>query len=134
MADGDHNADLRRLIRTIPDYPKPGIRFRDITTLLKDGAGFRQAIDELLQACACDFHGRPGYEALTYAPAPLLREALAAARGVDAAAIARVQAEPAKIAQAVHAARVHAVKLALARDGSVQQIEDQTGEGGEDQG
>ena len=43
---------IRSLIRTIPDYPKPGIRFRDITTLLKDGAGFRQAIDELLQACA----------------------------------------------------------------------------------
>jgi tRNA nucleotidyltransferase (CCA-adding enzyme) len=93
-----------------------------------------ERFEELLQACACDFHGRPGFEALTYSPAPLLREALAAARGVDAAAIARVQAEPAKIAQAVHAARVHAVKLALARDGSVQQVEDEAGEGGEDQG
>ena len=93
-----------------------------------------ERFEELLQACACDFHGRPGFEALAYSPAPLLREALAAARGVDAAAIARVQAEPAKFAQAVHAARVHAVKLALVRDGSVQQVEDQTGEGGEDQG
>ena len=93
-----------------------------------------ERFEELLQACACDFHGRPGFEAVTYSPAPLLREALAAARGVDAAAIARVQVEPAKIAQAVHAARVHAVKLALAHDGSVQQIEDQAGEGGEHQG
>jgi len=93
-----------------------------------------ERFEELLQACACDFHGRPGFETLTYSPAPLLRQALAAARGVDAAAIARVQAEPAKIAQAVHAARVHAVKLALAREGSVQEIEDQAGERGEDKG
>src|SRR5262249_59219845 len=36
--------DLTRLVRTIPDYPKPGIQFRDITTLLADGAGFREVI------------------------------------------------------------------------------------------
>ena len=41
--------DLQRLIRTIPDYPKPGILFRDITTLLGDPRGFRQAVDELVQ-------------------------------------------------------------------------------------
>jgi len=35
------------LIRTIPDYPKPGILFRDITTLLADPAGFRGAVDAL---------------------------------------------------------------------------------------
>lgn len=39
--------DLAALIRTIPDYPKPGIRFRDITTLLKDGRAFRHTIDTL---------------------------------------------------------------------------------------
>jgi len=33
------NADLAALIRTIPDYPKPGIMFRDVSTLLLDGAG-----------------------------------------------------------------------------------------------
>jgi adenine phosphoribosyltransferase len=38
---------VRSLIRTIPDYPKPGIQFRDITTLLKDPAGLRRAIDGL---------------------------------------------------------------------------------------
>jgi adenine phosphoribosyltransferase len=38
-------SDLRALVRTIPDYPKPGILFRDITTLLLDRDGFREAID-----------------------------------------------------------------------------------------
>lgn len=39
--------DLRALIRTIPDFPKPGIQFRDITTLLLDGAGFAAAVERL---------------------------------------------------------------------------------------
>ena len=43
------NADLAALIRTVPDYPKPGIMFRDITTLLLDGAGFRTTIDRLAE-------------------------------------------------------------------------------------
>lgn len=37
------NEDLRGLIRTIPDYPQPGVQFRDVTTLLLDGAGFAAA-------------------------------------------------------------------------------------------
>jgi adenine phosphoribosyltransferase len=40
--------DLRARIREIPDFPKPGILFYDITTLLKDPAGFREAIDAML--------------------------------------------------------------------------------------
>jgi adenine phosphoribosyltransferase len=36
---------LKNLIRHVPDYPKPGILFYDITTLLRDAAGFRQAVD-----------------------------------------------------------------------------------------
>src|ERR687897_1776193 len=39
--------DLKAVVRTIPDYPKPGILFRDITTLLGDPLAFRHAIDEL---------------------------------------------------------------------------------------
>jgi len=39
--------DIKRYIRTIPDYPKPGILFRDITTLLANLHAFRAAIDEL---------------------------------------------------------------------------------------
>ncbi len=41
--------DLKAAIRTIPDYPKPGIMFRDITTLLGDARAFRRAVDELVQ-------------------------------------------------------------------------------------
>lgn len=40
--------DIKRYIRTIPDYPKEGILFRDITTLLADAHGFRTAVDELM--------------------------------------------------------------------------------------
>jgi adenine phosphoribosyltransferase len=41
------NADIAALIRTIPDFPKPGILFRDITTLLLDGPGLATTIDRL---------------------------------------------------------------------------------------
>jgi adenine phosphoribosyltransferase len=44
--------DLRDAIRTLPDYPKPGILFRDITTLLGDAQAFRQAVDALVQPFA----------------------------------------------------------------------------------
>jgi adenine phosphoribosyltransferase len=44
--------DLLEHIRTIPDYPKPGIMFRDITTLLGHAGAFRRAIDELVQPYA----------------------------------------------------------------------------------
>jgi adenine phosphoribosyltransferase len=44
--------NLKDTIRTIPDYPKPGIMFRDITTLLADARAFRRAIDELVQPYA----------------------------------------------------------------------------------
>ena len=45
-------ADIKSLIRTIPDYPKAGILFRDITTLIADPAGFRAAVDGLAQPFA----------------------------------------------------------------------------------
>ena len=41
--------DLKSLIRTIPDYPKPGIMFRDVTTLMADGQGFKAAIARLTE-------------------------------------------------------------------------------------
>src|SRR3954452_14471084 len=46
----DH--DLKASVRTIPDYPKPGILFRDITTLLADARAFRRAVDELVNPWA----------------------------------------------------------------------------------
>lgn len=39
--------DLKSLIRTIPDYPKKGILFRDITTLIEDPRGFKESVDRL---------------------------------------------------------------------------------------
>jgi len=44
--------DLKASVRTIPDYPKPGILFRDITTLLGDARAFRRAVDELVHPWA----------------------------------------------------------------------------------
>lgn len=41
--------DIQALIRSIPDHPKPGILFRDITTLLKDARGFHAAIEQLAE-------------------------------------------------------------------------------------
>ena len=44
--------DFRQVVRSIPDYPKPGIIFRDITTLLGHPRAFRRAVDELVQPYA----------------------------------------------------------------------------------
>ncbi len=44
--------DLKASIRSIPDYPKPGIVFRDITTLLGDARAFRRSVDELVHPYA----------------------------------------------------------------------------------
>ena len=44
--------DLRGLIREVPDFPKPGIRFYDITTLLKNADAFREVIDRMAEQVA----------------------------------------------------------------------------------
>ncbi len=43
--------NLKKLIREVPDFPKPGINYYDITTLLKDPAGFEETIDALTEQC-----------------------------------------------------------------------------------
>ncbi len=56
--------DLKSLVRSIPGYPKEGIIFRDITTLLRDAGGFRRAVDELVQPFAgMSINGVAGIEA-----------------------------------------------------------------------
>ncbi len=40
---------IKRFIRAVPDYPKPGILFRDVTSLLEDATGLRIAVDSLVQ-------------------------------------------------------------------------------------
>lgn len=43
--------ELKKLIREVPDFPKPGINFYDITTLLKDAEGLETAIDAMTEQC-----------------------------------------------------------------------------------
>ena len=42
--------DLKSLVRTIPDYPKPGILFRDITTLIEHPEGFKESVERMAAA------------------------------------------------------------------------------------
>jgi adenine phosphoribosyltransferase len=44
--------DIKSVIRTIPDYPKPGIMFRDVTTLFGNARAFRTTVDQLVQPYA----------------------------------------------------------------------------------
>jgi adenine phosphoribosyltransferase len=65
--------DLKKLIREVPDFPKPGINFYDITTLLKHPDGLRQTVDAL----AAEFNGEKvdtviGVEARGFIFAPAL--------------------------------------------------------------
>jgi adenine phosphoribosyltransferase len=52
MVSMQYEHNLKDSIRSIPDYPKPGIVFRDITTLLGNARAFRRAVDELVQPWA----------------------------------------------------------------------------------
>ena len=70
---------LKALIREVPDFPKPGINFYDITTLLKDKQGFSQTVDALCR----HYQGTPvdlviGIEARGYFFAPAVALALGA--------------------------------------------------------
>jgi tRNA nucleotidyltransferase (CCA-adding enzyme) len=69
---------------------------------------------EFVDACECDFRGRPGYEQRPYPPKEILRCAAAAARAVDAGAIALEIGDPGRIPAAIEAARLKAVTEALA--------------------
>lgn len=44
-----HVADLKKTIREVPDFPKPGINFYDVTTLFRDAAAFRHTIDVMVE-------------------------------------------------------------------------------------
>jgi len=66
--------ELKSLIRTIPHYPKPGVMFRDITTLLADPAGFRAAVTALRERYA---HAQIGKVAAVEARGFIIGSALA---------------------------------------------------------
>ncbi|HUI83738.1 MAG TPA: adenine phosphoribosyltransferase [Candidatus Binatia bacterium] len=73
-APARHNCeDLKRLIREVPDFPKPGILFYDITTLLKDRLGFARLIDALTEHyISCDVDLVLGIEARGFIFGPAL--------------------------------------------------------------
>lgn len=95
----------------------PELRASTIVTLLERADALRrpERFRQLLDACTCDFHGRLGWENRPLPEPDLFLTALDAARSVDAAAIAASCANTAQIAERLHAARVEAVKKALAR-------------------
>src|SRR6267154_2087379 len=71
--------DLKRLIREVPDFPKPGILFYDITTMLKDKFGFHAVIDGLKDHYpAAEVDVVLGIEARGFIFAPALAYALGA--------------------------------------------------------
>jgi adenine phosphoribosyltransferase len=70
---------LKRLIREVPDFPKPGVLFYDITTLLKDPDGLRSVIDELGSSSAAKGVDKVvGIEARGFIFAPAVAYALKA--------------------------------------------------------
>ncbi|MEI7429433.1 MAG: multifunctional CCA addition/repair protein [Betaproteobacteria bacterium] len=91
------------------------LRASTVVRLLESADALRrpQRFEQLLQACACDFHGRLGWETKPLPDPDLFVRALAAAKAVDAAGIARSCNGTAQIAERLHAARVDAVKQAL---------------------
>jgi adenine phosphoribosyltransferase len=71
--------DLKKLIREVPDFPKPGILFYDITTLLKDAPGLRGTIDALgAQYAGVEVDTVIGIESRGFIFAPALAYALGA--------------------------------------------------------
>lgn len=67
-----------------------------------------ERFEEFLQACECDFRGRPGYPDKSFPEPDYLRQALQAAQAIDAAEVAR-RADPARIREAIFQARTAAV-------------------------
>ena len=93
----------------------PELRAATIAKLLGNTDALRrpQRFAQLLEACACDYHGRLGWEDKPVPAPDLFPNALAAIRSVDAAGIARNCTDATQIAERLHAARASAIKQAL---------------------
>ena len=102
-----HHGDIRR---------GPEMSAATVTKLLENADALRRPhrFRQLLDACACDFHGRLGWEEKPIPSPELFLIALDAIRAIDAAAIARSCKDATQIPQRLHDARVVAVKKALA--------------------
>ena len=86
------------------------LRPATVIELLERVDAFRrpERFEEFLQACECDFHGRPGWEAKLYPQSEYLRQALRVAQAINASEVAR-NAEPTRIKETINQARVAAV-------------------------
>ncbi len=86
------------------------LRPATVIELLERVDAFRrpERFEEFLQACECDFHGRPGWEAKHYPQSEYLRQALRVAQAINASEVAR-NAEPTRIKEMIYQARVAAV-------------------------
>lgn len=104
---------LKQLIREVPDFPKPGINFYDITTLLKDGQGLRGVIDSLnerYKGAAID--AVVGIEARGYFFAPTVAYSLA----VGFVPVRKPGKLPAKTVEVEYALEYGTDKLAMHED------------------
>ena len=113
--------ELARLVTRFHGDIRRGRELRAATMvkLLEHADAFRrpERFWRLLDACACDFHGRLGWQEKPMPEPELFLRVLAAARAVDAGAIARACEAPARIPERIHAARVHAVESVLVETG-----------------
>jgi len=91
---------------------KPGT----ILDMLEGADAFRrpERFDQMVTACEADFRGRAGYEERDYTQGARLRRLLAAARAVDAGAIARAAEDPARIPERIRETRIGAIRAASA--------------------
>lgn len=91
------------------------LRATTIVKLLENADALRrpQRFEQMLQACACDFHGRLGWQEKPYEAPTLFTQALSAVRDVDAAMIVRSCSDASQIPVRLHEARTAAVKRAL---------------------
>jgi tRNA nucleotidyltransferase (CCA-adding enzyme) len=139
-AHHDHEAKSVELVRALSERIRVPVDCRDLAVavardhgnahralelrpgtvveLLERVDAFRRPdrFEAFLQACECDFRGRPGYEDKPF-PAPnYLRQALRAAQAIDAGAVAR-SVEPARIREAIFQARAQAVAASRSQGG-----------------
>ncbi len=105
LAVARHHGMARRATGLLP---------KTMLRLLTDMGALRspQRLEDFIQACLCDHRGRLGFENSDYPPRAPLEAALAAVRGVDAAAIAQ-KTPPEKMAEAMYMARIAAIQANL---------------------
>lgn len=111
--------DLARLVARYHGDIRRGreLRAATLVRLLERADALRrpERFEHLLQACDCDFHGRLGWEDKPVPEPDYFRQALAAARSVDAGMVARECVDRAQIPERINAARVAAVSVACGR-------------------